>query len=144
MKTFLSLTVASLIFVSVYGQGKAKKDKVLANKIFAVELTDQSAKKATPPEPDEITFRTNKVGSRVLLMKSGFPPSEYTVSVDSSAGEVVITFEAVSKNTLDEELKWEGTITGEEIEGTAQLIKKGKVKNYYYYLGTLKNKKKKK
>ena len=123
---------------------KKEKDKVLANKVYVIELTDQTGKKSAPPVPDEITFRANKVSSKIMLVENQFPAAEYTVSVDSSSAEKVITFEANSINpTSEEELKWEGTVTGEEIEGTAQWIKKGKVKGYYYFTGTLKAKKKK-
>lgn len=133
----------SLLSGNLYAQ-KKEKDKELDGKIFTIQLTEEG-KKAGKEVEDEVSFKSNKFKSKVMFEKNKFGPGEYTVTVDSSNAESrVVTFEAESKIGSDELLTWEGTITGEEIEGTAVWTKKGKTKKEYSFTGTLKQKQKKK
>lgn len=141
-----------LISTSAYAQKKdapAKKaapDKLLAGKIFTVELTATGGKKASDPESDEISFKSGNFTSNLMKKESGFKPSPYTASLDSSnAAGMVVNFESEMTNPDNETLKWTGTITGDDIEGTATLTnKKGKVKKEYTLTGSKKGLKKKK
>lgn len=142
------LSAATLCFLTVsncaYAQKKPAPDKLLAGKIYTIELAEQG-KKAGDPEPDELTFKSDKFTSKVMKLDEKFMPSAYTAELDTSdAANKIITFESESKNPGEELLKWTGTITGEEIEGTAVWTnKKGKMKKEYTFTGTLKGKKKK-
>lgn len=138
---FSSLLALSVVFFSINsicaGQ-KKEKDKVLASKIYTIEIYETGGKKASKHEQDEISFKNDKLNSKFISGEYKFPASPYTVSVDSSSSPHTITFESETKNQNEEELKWEGTITGEDIEGTAIISKKGKTKKEYYFLGNLK------
>ncbi len=129
---------------NAYAQKKAP-DKILGNKIYTIELTAQGGKKAAEPEADEISFKTDKLASKIMKTDFEFEPAPYTVTVDSSAADgPAISFEAEAKNSNDEVLKWTGTVKGIDIEGTAVwTTKKGKVKKEYAFTGIQKGKKKK-
>lgn len=152
----LSIMCVVTLSNSVYAQKKdvpekkaapEKKvpDKLLAGKVFTIDLTAQGGKKAADPEKDELSFKSDKFTSNLMKTNEQFMATPYTAAIDSSNAESkVITFEAESKNSGDEILKWSGTITGEDIEGTAVWTsKKGKIKKEYKFTGTLKGKKKK-
>lgn len=139
------VVVCLLMFSNSASAQKKAPDKLLANKTYTVELVEQGGKKAAEPEPDEINFKTDKFTSKMMKTEEQFAPSTYTASLDSANLESkVITFETEGKNPGGEILKWTGTITGEDVEGTAVWTnKKGKVKREYNFTGTLKGKKKK-
>lgn len=132
------------VSTSAYAQKKPAPDKLLAGKIYTIELAAQG-KKAGDPEPDEISFKSDKFTSKMMKTDEKFAPSAYTAELDTTdAANKIITFETESKNPGEELLKWTGTITGEDIEGTATWTnKKGKTKKEYTFTGTLKGKKKK-
>ena len=127
---------------SAFGQKKPPPDKLLVGKIFIIDLAAQG-KKAGDPVPDELTFKSGKFTSKVMKTDEKFAPAVYTAELDTSdAANKVITFECESKNPDTEHLKWTGTITGEDIEGTAVWTnKKGKIKKEYTFSGALKGKK---
>ena len=129
---------------SAYAQKKPAPDKLLAGKIYTIELAAQG-KKAGDPVADEITFKSDKFTSKVMKTDEKFAPSSYTAELDESdPANKVITFETEGKNPSDDLIKWTGTITGDDIEGAATWTnKKGKVKKEYSFTGTLKGKKKK-
>lgn len=150
MKKLTSKTGITLLAIVVYmtatafaqkGKEKVEKDKVLDKKIFVIDLTETGKKKAKA-EPDEISFANNKFKSKVMADEK-FVADLYIVTVDSSSGEKVVTFESTLKNDGGEELLWNGTVKGDDIEGTAVLSKKGKTKKEYEFSGSLKQKKKK-
>ncbi len=124
---------------------KAAPDKLIAGRIYTIEITAQGGKKAADPENDEISFKAGNLTSNLMKKESQFKPSPYTAERDSSnAAGAVINFECEMKNPDDETLKWSGTITGDDIEGTAVLTnKKGKVKKEYGFTGSKKGLKKK-
>jgi len=140
-----ALTLCFFIFSnSIYGQKKPPPDKLLVGKIYTIELAAQG-KKAGDPAPDEISFKSDKFTSKLMKTDEKFAPSVYIAEADST-GESgkTISFESESKNPDAELLKWTGTITGDDIEGTViWTSKKGKIKKEYTYAGTLKGKKKK-
>jgi len=150
MKTFVSKKNVLLMAVITYmtssllfaqkGKEKVEKDKELDKKVFLIDLTETGKKKGKA-EQDELSFSNNKFKSKVMA-EDKFAADIYTVTVDSSSGEKVVSFESTLKNE-GEELLWNGTIKGEEIEGTAVLSKKGKTKKEYEFSGNLKQKKKK-
>jgi len=147
-KVLWLFNTATLCFLTlssgVYAQKKPAPDKLLAGKIYTIELTAQG-KKAGKPENDEISFKSDKFTSKLMKTDEKFAPAAYTAELDTTdAANKVITFTAESKNPSEELLNWTGTITGEDIEGTAVWTnKKGKTKKEYAFTGTLKGKKKK-
>jgi uncharacterized protein (TIGR03067 family) len=146
MKTKILFLVA-LVFASLSSFAQKKeaapkkeKDKFLANKVFTIDLTETGGKKTPKPESDEISFKGEKMSSKFMTQEYKFPSSAYTVTVDSSASPKTITFQSLGKNPDEEEIKWDGTITDDAVEGTVVITKKGKTKKEYSFSGTLKEK----
>lgn len=153
MKTTLSLIIVALMFFSADLRGQAKvKDKTLANKVFKVEIKIEDKHEDHLPKfkEDEITFKSGKLNSKFINKKHKFLPAAYTVTIDSSSApmkygvrtfgqtEKRIVFEATGKNPSGEQIKWEGTVTGEDIDGTVIISLKGKVVKEYSFSGFLK------
>lgn len=113
-----------------------KKDKLLGEKNYDVELTLQGKKKNDEVKKDQILFRADKLSSTFMLKEYVFTASPFTASVDSTSGTAIITFVSDSKNADGDKLKWNGTVTGETMEGTAVITdKKGKSKAEFTFTG---------
>jgi len=113
-----------------------KKEKLLGEKQFDIELTEQGKKKAPEPAKDQLLFRAEKISSAFMMKEFTFTASAYTATADSTSGAPVITFESDSKNADGDKLKWSGKVTGETMEGTALITdKKGKAKASYTFSG---------
>ncbi len=144
MKTSI-LSVTAMVFaffsfhISAFSQ-KKEKDKVLVNKTYTVEITENNVKKAKT-EADEISFKSEKLNSKFMTSQNKIPAAAYTVSVDSTSEAKTITFSSEGKNADGDVVKWDGTITGDDMEGTAVITnKKGKTIHDYSFTGTLKAK----
>ena len=137
ISTFLVIVVLILSpSGNVYAQ---KKEKLLGEKQFDVEMTEQVKKKDNAPVKDQILFRGDKLSSGFMMNKFVFTASTYTASVDSTSGTPIITFVSDSKNADGDKLKWNGTVTAETIEGTAVITdKKGKTKADFAFKGQMK------
>lgn len=124
-----------------FGQAQKKaKDKILAGKVYKVEFNEQGGKKPMSM-PDEISFKGEKLNSKVTAGQLKFPPASYTATVDSSANPVVAEFKAESMNPDKETLKWEGTVEGDQLEAKVTIITaKGKTKREFTVSGTMKPK----
>lgn len=144
----LSLLAAALLFTSEnsFAQKEKKvKDKVLANKVFTVEMAETTGKKVGKKENDEISFKSDKLTSKFMTTTEKFPAAAYiVVEVDTTSKPSTVTFMSEGKDAEGQDIKWEGTISGDDIEGTATVSKKGKVKREFAYTGALKVKGKKK
>jgi hypothetical protein len=147
MKTTI-LSIAAIAFalftfntnISAQSKTKTPKDKILAGKVFTVELTETTNKKVGKTENDEISFKSEKLNSKIMAGKNHFPAALYTVSVDSSSTPPTITFSSEGKDSDGQDIKWDGTVTGDDIEGSAVVSKKGKTKMEYAYTGSIKTK----
>jgi hypothetical protein len=141
MAFFLMVLTCSAFFAQA--QKKEKKAKVIDNQNYTVTLTEEASKKPTKPIADELSFKGDKLKSKALNEKYNFGAGSFTATIDSSnAEEPIITFEAEMRGETDDDImNWKGTITGEDIEGTATWNKRGKVKKEYSFSGTLKKKK---
>ena len=141
MKTTIltfTLLFATVFSTTVFAQ-KKEKDKVLANKTYMVDFTETNAKKPKPIS-DEISFKGEKLNSKFMSQEQHFPAAAYTVSVDSSSSTKTITFESASKNPAKEEVKWQGEISDDAIEGTATITTKKGKEIQYTFSGNLKPK----
>ncbi len=140
-KLFQLLVVFTFFLASanLFGQ-KKEKDKVLVNKTYTVEITETSAKKPKVIN-DEISFKAEKLNSKFMTAENAIPAALYTVSVDSTSDPKAITFQSEGKTADGLVVKWDGTVTGEAIDGTAVITnKKGKTVHEYSFTGTLKAK----
>ena len=131
-----------MLNTSVKGYAQ-KKDKLLGEKQFDIELNEQGKKKTPAPVKDQLLFRADKISSNYMMREYVFTASAYKATADSTSSSPVITFESDSKNADGDLLKWSGTVTGEAMEGTAVITdKKGKSKAEYTFKGQQKKFKK--
>jgi hypothetical protein len=140
-KIFGFICTAIMLFAgSSFAQ---KSTKPLDGLNYEIKITVEAQAKPTKPLADDITFKNNKLKSKVLAEKYAFKAGEYTATIDeSNAEEVVTTFDAfMFGETPEDVLTWHGTVTGEDIEGSAIWTKKGKVKKSFAFVGILKKKK---
>ena len=139
--TLSTLMLAFLTFGTDASAQKKVKDKVLANKVFVVELSETTNKKVGKTVTEEISFKSEKLNSKTMTSQNHFPAALYEVTdVDTSSTPATISFTSEGKNQDGEDVKWEGTVTGPDIEGTAIISRKGKTKKEYAYTGSLKSK----
>lgn len=142
-----SITTAMVVFVFMFNTSSKvyaqKKEKLLGEKQFDIELTEQGKKKTPAPVKDQLLFRADKISSSYMMREYVFTASGYKATADSTSGSPVITFTSDSKNADGDLLKWNGTVTGEAMEGTAVITdKKGKSKAEYTFKGQQKKFKK--
>lgn len=139
-KYFLVLLVSALSFAAFSQSVKGPLD----GRIYETEVSKvKDDKKKSLIEGDEFKFAQGKFKSRFFTEEYKFKQGLYTVvSVDSSdATKKVITWKATCINDIKDEVTWEGTITGDDIEGTGELVdSKGKKKFSYSFTGKLKKK----
>lgn len=115
-----------------------KKDTLLANKIFIVEVTEKNLDGTESPQgKDEIRFKVGKVSSK-FSTRNGFPAATYTLTIDTLQSPTVITFTAGSTNGERHTLKWEATISGNSIEGKAARTRTKRPGSDYVFSGMLK------
>ena len=140
MKKYIIILLAASLPFAVMAQ--APKKGPLDKKTFIIEMTKEGKKK--PMDPDELKFDAGKVKSKTFVDWGFTKAGEYKITfIDSTTTKDVkiYTWEAKCVNDIKEELNWQGTITGEEIEGSAELIDaKGNSKYTYSYTGKLKGK----
>lgn len=144
LRMFRVVMVISLLWSSAYAQ-RRPKDRILDRKVFLVTMELQVEKERQKEEPfeEQLSFRSNKMTSRQMRMsdKGGFQMGEYVISeTQELMGEEVYHFQAINKNSKAMSLKWEGKVFGNQIEGTAIVSKKGKIKETYAFSGSLKQK----
>jgi hypothetical protein len=141
-----AVVAGMLILVQTTFAQRRERDKILDRKVFVVTMELQVEKERNKEDPfeEELSFRTNKMTSKEMRMSNmgGFQMGEYVVNEKKEVvGEEVFHFEAINKNAKDMSLKWEGKVFGNQIEGTAIVSKKGKIKEQYAFKGALKEKK---
>lgn len=132
-----------LSILSLTGFAQAKKKSPIDGRIYSLTLTEEKEGKKKPePIKDEMTFIAVGKFKSNYMMQAQFPQTEYEYEVDSAATPVAIKFTVESKNTDDGRFSWEGTISGDNVEGKIYIRKKGKIIHTYDFTGTHKNKKK--
>ena len=143
---FILLLIFLAATVSVSGQ-RRPKDRILDRKVFTItmELQSTKKKKKKAPEPieSELSFRSNKIGDTYMRHPDnwGFQKGEYAIyEKEEVLDEVRYKFEGINKNSKGMSLKWKGSVFGGQIEGSATVSKKGKVKAEYTFIGALKEK----
>jgi len=147
------LLITLLFATAQFGFAQRKpKDRILDKKVFTISMeleSNKKKKKKKTPEPitSELTFRSNKLGDTYMRHpdNGGFQKGEYGIyEKEPVLDEVRYKFEGINKNGKGMSLKWKGAVFGGQIEGTATVSKKGKVKEQYVFKGALKEKRKRK
>ena len=140
MKKNLLILFVSVLPLAMMAQAPTKGP--LDGKVFDAEVTKEGKKK--PMDPDELKFAQGKYKSRNFSEQYKFKNAAYLITgVDSTttAGVKVYTFKVEATNDIKDVATWEGTINGEDIEGTVELVnKKGDKIFNCTYTGKLKKK----
>ncbi len=139
MKKNLFILTLSILPFTLMAQKPLKGP--LDGKIYSVEITKEGKKKPINPS-DDLKFAAGKFKSTCEDFND-FKTGIYKIaSIDSSnASSKVYSWSAELINESKETMTWSGTITGEEIEGTAELANtKGVTKYSYTFSGKLKGK----
>ena len=121
MKPLLQIILPALICFSFYSSAQVReKENALNGKTFSIMLrVTGDERPGMPWTADEISFAGGKLISKVMGKEEGFPPFDCSFTVDSTASGIIIHFTASGKNNGVSDITWEGTVTGNKIEGTA-------------------------
>lgn len=145
-KNLVLLLTLGFVFFSLKSfsqQQKPLNDTLLNGKIFTIELTEDVGSKNPRITEDDISFKADKFKAKMMTKDYQFKSAAYTAKMDAATGK--IEFEATIKNPDDALITWTGTVKGEEIEGSAEWVKKnGVTKMMYTFTGSIKKPKSKK
>jgi uncharacterized protein YxeA len=140
MKKHLIIFLIAVLPLSLLAQTPQKGP--LDKKTFIIDITKEGKKK--PMDPDEIKFDAAKFKSKTFADWGFTKAMPYKItSIDSTTtpGVKIYSFTVETINDIKEVMTWEGTIKGEDIDGTAELVSaKGEHKYSYTYTGKLKGK----
>jgi hypothetical protein len=117
MKTFILSTIVFLTG-AFYTSSQAQSTE-LDGKTFHIKLkiVEGNPKAGSTWIDDVLVFKKGNLNSQFMTKREGFPPAPCEIKIDS--GEKTITFSASHKNKSVSDIKWEGKIIGDKIEGTA-------------------------
>ncbi len=113
----------------------------LDGKIYLIDVYKEGKKKSF--DSDELKFNTGKFKSKLFADWGFTKANKYQItSIDSTSSETKIyswTTESVSD--IKETMTWNGTIKGEDIEGTSEIVNVKGDKTYAFtFTGKLKGK----
>lgn len=140
MKKFLLILLVSALPLIVFAQAPAKGP--LDGKTFEGLVTKDGKKK--PMDPDELKFAAGKYKSKNFSELYKFKNAPYIITgIDSTTtpGVKIYTWSSEATNDIKDVATWQGTINGEDIEGTVELVtKKGDAIFSCTFTGKLKKK----
>lgn len=141
----VSITILAVCLTTNVFAQRRPKDKILDRKVFDVtmELVVEKERKKQEPFEEELRFKSNRMTALKMRRpdRGGFQMGEYAIiKKEEVLGEKVFHFQTINKNAKKMSLKWEGKVFGNQIEGTAIVSKKGKIKEEYVFSGELKKK----
>ena len=121
---------------------QAPKKLPLDGQKYTAEITEDGKKK--PLDPDDLTFNGGKFKSNIFADWGFAKPMKYEITgIDSTTtqGMKIYSWIVDLSNEQEEKLSWSGTIAGDDIEGTIELVnKKGATKKTFAFTGKLKKK----
>ncbi len=123
MKHILFCIFVTLICFSIkdFGQANGNKQELNSRK-FEIQLVKTNGTWSGGKwdwEVDEISFNANMLTSKIMYAKEKFPPVKCEIKIDSSSSESMVSFKATVKNPHGSQIKWQGIIKSDSIEGTA-------------------------
>ncbi len=132
-----------LAYVVSFAQPVKKKPLALDGKVFTIEIYREGKDKKWAG--DDLKFM---MGSKLkpcgIFGDWGFTSAcPYScTTVDSISENKVYQFDCESKpNDKGQTLVWNGTVTGDDVEGTVERLRKGKVVDSFTFSGSIKQKK---
>lgn len=142
-RIMLAAFAALICFSFSFIQQKPKLP--LDGKIFICEVYKDGKEKKYIDE--DIKFTNGKFKATTFFSDWGFSSPAYNCTViDSTSANKIYTFDCETKPSDKNEIMiWSGTVTGDDVEGTAELQKKsGKIVMSFTFTGSLKQKPQKK
>lgn len=117
MKLIISFVIV-LLTGTFYVQAQKSE---LEGRTFHIKLTLIEGKgvQGSAWTEDEIIFTRGRLNPKYMGKHEQFPPAPCEIKVGEFSGKKVITFSAAHRNRGESDIKWEGTVTGNRIEGTA-------------------------
>lgn len=139
--SLLFVAVALFLFAERVSAQTAPVDTLLNGKIFTVKLEEDMGKKNKSYD-DEFMFKGDKLKSKRMTSEFEFKSGKFKAALDPNSVKRKINFECTIKNAKEEEVNFTGSVTDNEIEGTAEWNKKdGTTKMMYNIEGAIKEKK---
>jgi hypothetical protein len=138
----IALCCLAFVFtLSAFAQPK-KKPTAIDGKTYVIEIYKDGKDKKW--NDDDIKFNTGKFKSAVFADWGFTSGAAYNLTtIDSTSQKKIYTFDCETKaSDKGEIMVWNGTITGDDIEGTCEVQKNGKTTKSFTFTGSLKTKKK--
>jgi len=136
---FSLLLISSFVISEARAQNNTKGP--LDGKTYIVDIFKEGKKK--PLDSDELKFNLGKFRSKYFADWGFTKANKYQVtSVDSTSGATkTISWTTETTSDIKETMTWTGTINGEDIEGTSEIVNaKGETKYSFTFNGKLKGK----
>lgn len=126
MKTFV------LTIIIVAAGMSYTRAQVLDGKTFHVTLTIVQGERIAGSHwtEDDLHFEGDNLIPQLMREREHFSPSPCEVKVDSSSGE--ITFSGANKNTSGSNVRWQGMVRGDHIEGSVVWVNTGGTRMYSF------------
>ena len=152
MKPATTLLTGALVFIlsaSFVLDGKDTSN--LEKKVYKITITESKKGKSGKPEEDEAKFSSGKFQTGFFKKNAGAGAIPIELDKDSTYTEegsddelIYAEFSGEITNNQKETVKLSGTVDGYGIEGNVEIVAKEKVKKHWDFVGTQKDKKKKK
>ena len=138
MKTIFRYFIPVLICFPFFANAQLSENKnSLDGKTFSIKIQKTSGEiKGWNWDKDELSFENGKLKSKFMSEKEKFSPAEIILTPDSL--QKSMRFECLSENHPGiSQIIWDGTITGNKMEGTAEW-NNAKGKRTYTFTGSMK------
>lgn len=152
MKPTTTILASALVFIltaSFVLDGKDTSN--IEKKVYKITITESKKGKSGKPAEDECKFASSKFQCGFFKGNAGAPSIPIELDKDSTYTEegsdeelIYAEFSGEMTNKMNEVVKLSGTIDGYGIEGSVEITAKEKVKKHWDFVGTQKDKKKKK
>ena len=137
---FSLLLISSSVIINAQTPNNTKGP--LDGKTFIVDIFKEGKKKPYV-DADELKFNTGKFKSKYFTEWGFAKAGKYQItSVDSTSGATkTISWTTETTSDIKETMTWTGTINGEDIDGTSEIVnEKGETKYSFTFTGKLKGK----
>jgi hypothetical protein len=137
-----ALTCLAFMLATLAIAQPKKKPTALDGKTYVIEIFKDGKDKKW--NDDDIKFNQGKFKSAVFGDWGFTSAAPYNLTtIDSTSEKKIYSFDCETKPTDKNEIMvWNGTITGDDIEGTCEVQKNGKTTKSFTFSGSLKQKKK--
>ncbi len=151
MKRTTTLIASGLVFILASSFIFKGDTSNIENIQYKITISESKKGKTGKSENDVATFKGGKFRTGFFKKNAGAEAIPIELTKDSAYTDeggteemLYIEFEGEMTNKMDETVKVSGSIDGYGIEGSVEISKKEKLKKHWDFVGTEKDKKKKK